>query len=254
MMRQLVETKPGAALGSGIVRWSGIVGGLLLALGLLVGAGQAEASVVLQLSDRQMTQKAARIVRGKVVRKYSQWNKAERRVYTTITIAVLDSLKGSGQPTEVTIRQVGGTANGIGMHVPGTATFKLGEEVFVFLEKRRTFAHHLVMGMAYGKYQVKVDPKTQVRTLHRDLKGLGLARVNESKKMTISEPTAELTKPRRLDSFVQQIKQYLKPVAKSQPRVSPRSVRPSVRVPPQPRVTTPRPAAPQPRNTPKTPR
>lgn len=201
--------------------WCGIVAFALLAVGL---HRPVQASIILQLSDQQMTTQAHRIVHGKVVRKYSLWEAKERRIYTYITLAVLDMIKGTSD-TEVVIRQVGGTANGLGMHVPGTASFQLGEEVLVFLERSRDSAHYLVMGMSYGKYRVKIDTKTQMRILHRDLHGVSLARWDAQKKMQIHHVDTNQLKPVRMEDFVDKIRQYMNPGV-----VKP-SVRPAVRPP-----------------------
>lgn len=217
------------------------VGSLLigmLCIGLLLSSAQA--SIILQLSDQQMVQKASRIVRGKVVRKYSQWVKAERRIYTYIIVAVLDTIKGS-PGSEITIRQVGGSANGLGMHVPGTASFQLGEEVFVFLEKARRSSHYLVMGMSFGKYRVLTDAKTQNKTLHRDLHGISLASWNKQKKMQIKHASPEMVQPKKLETFVQQLRGYLQPVV-----ATPSVPTPQVKNQPLPRVKVPQPTTPQP--------
>lgn len=176
-----------------------------------------EASIVLQLSDQQMTQRAGQIVRGKVVRKYSKWLKSKRRIYTYITLAVLDRIKGSQKTTELTIRQVGGAANGIGMHVPGSAKFKLGEEVLVFLEPSRASKHSLVMGMSFGKYRVVMNPKTKVKMLERDLHGVSLAQYNAQKKLQIKHASPRMLKPKPLRDFVMKIRKYMtmKPVTPS---------------------------------------
>ena len=60
------------------------------------------------------------------------------------------------------------------MKVPGSASFKLGEEVLVFLEKVKQKSYHMVMGMSYGKYKVLEHPKTKIRYLTNRLKVLVL--------------------------------------------------------------------------------
>ncbi len=185
------------------------LGCCVMLLCLSWGGVSVEASIVLQLSDHQMTLRAGRIVRGKVVRKYSRWIKSERRIYTYITLAVLDMIKGSKQSREIVIRQVGGTANGLGMHVPGSASFKLGEEVLVFLEKPKSSKYHLVMGMSFGKYRVVVNPKTKMKLLQRNLHGVSLARYDVKKKLQINHTSPVLLRPKPLDSFVQRLRGYL---------------------------------------------
>lgn len=216
--------------------------GLFLGVGLLAFAPTADATIVLQLSDQQMATKASGIVHGKVVRKYSQWVKKERRIYTYITIAVLSRVKGQTKQ-EVVIRQVGGVANGLGMHVPGSAKFELGEEVFVFLEKSRVTAHHMVMGMSYGKFSVVTDAKTKVKMLKRDLHGVSLAVWDKNKKMKINHASHKLMEPRPMSTFVAKIKTYLQAATVKTPTLK----RPSVPSIKRPTVVQPRPSVPQPK-------
>lgn len=172
----------------------------------------ALASVVIYQTDQEMTLKASRIVRAKVVKKVSQWEPKEKRIYTYITLVVLDPLKGATGAQELVIRQMGGTANGIGMHVPGSATFTIGEEVVVFLETiRQQPKFHHVMGMAMGKFKVVEDAKTKARTLVRQLKGVSLARRTPQGRFQIKHGKDVVSiKPVVLDTFVNKIKTYLR--------------------------------------------
>jgi len=195
---------------------------LVIVLGLfLLVPGLAGASIVLQLSEQQMSLKAEQIVRGRVVKKESRWETKQKRIYTYITISVLDRMKGS-KAQEVTIRQLGGSARGYGMYVPGTAKFRLGEEVVLFLEKANTVktknlpTYYHVMGMSYGKFSVIQHPKTKLRYMIRDVKGLSLAKWNAKGKFQYAHAHKK-NQPLLLTHFTQRVHYHLlrKPVPKT---------------------------------------
>lgn len=216
----------------------GWFGAALMALLYCGHVSPVEASVVLQLTDQQMTLRADRIVRAKVIRKVSQWMPKQRRIYTFITLLVMDPVKGAKSSQEVVIRQLGGTANGMGMYIPGSANFQLGEEVFVFLEKIKKSVYHHVMSMSYGKFTVIKQPKTHTYKLVRQLKGVSLAtRSKTTGRLQIKHGHDVQAKTLTLGAYVKKIRGYLQ-AAKAAPSVrvvTPRPVKrvvPSLKTPP----------------------
>ncbi len=168
------------------------------------------ASIVLKLSDKQMVQKAARIVRGKVVRQYSKWGPKHRRIYTYTVISVLEHLKGKPNTQQVVIKQLGGSVGNIAMKVSGNARFQLGEEVLVFLEKipHNSSNQHHVLAMAYGKFRILEDAQKR-RYLVRELSNLSLASVDQKGRYRIKNAGKILQKPLYLDNFVKKIRRYV---------------------------------------------
>ena len=169
----------------------------------------AGASVILKMNTQQMTVLADQIVHGRVVKKVSQWDQKTRRIYTYTTLTILETLKGVTKRKEVTIRQLGGSANGIGMRVPGAAKFQLGEEVVVFLEQKKPTIQQ-VMGMTYGKYTVLTNPDTKKRYLIRDLRGVSVAHYQGGKFRVEHAHKPKSTQPILLESFTRQLKIYLR--------------------------------------------
>jgi hypothetical protein len=208
---------------------------------IVIATAYAYASIILAISDQQMTVRASSIVRGKVVKQFSQLEQSDRRIYTYTTISVLDMLKGPANTKEITIRQLGGIANGIGMHVPGSASFSLGEEVFVFLESNRISSHYLVMGMAYGKYSIITDPKTQIQYLRRDLHGISLASPTPTQQMQIQHPDTKTLLVQPLNTFLHRIRGYLQ--AQNPPQIQKHTIQPKL-TPPAPNISRPQTAEP----------
>jgi hypothetical protein len=124
----------------------------LLPVFLLLGL-TASATTVLQADLSELARTADTVVHGTVRRMESRWSGDGRRIVTDVEIQVIEALKG--QPgTTVLVTQPGGHVGDIGQVVHGLATFKQGEEVVLFLERRGPRAFR-VAGMTQGKYQVQ---------------------------------------------------------------------------------------------------
>lgn len=118
-------------------------------------AATAGATIVKQLSVSDMARRADVIVQGTVVRQSASWNPEHTRIYTVTEIQVAESLKGGAAAgTVISVRQLGGVADGIVQSIPGNARFALAEEVVVFLDRDETLPLHYVIGMAQGKFSV----------------------------------------------------------------------------------------------------
>lgn len=113
----------------------------------------SEATVVPYRSLDQMIQKSSRVVRARVMEKKYLWGPGRRHIYTDYKMKVLEHLKGDVGP-EITVRQLGGVMNGVVMRIPGSAHYKLNEEVVLFLEVQRRGGYYFVMDLAAGKFEV----------------------------------------------------------------------------------------------------
>lgn len=143
----------------------------LLALALVL-AGTLEASTVRRLTLDEMAVHADQIFTGEVVGIASQLNARRTGIYTFVTIEVDEYLKG-GRRNLLTLRFLGGEAEGYRLVVPGSPVFQLGEEVLVFSDGGAGRIP-TVLGMAAGKFTVDRDPETGAQVLERSLAGLTL--------------------------------------------------------------------------------
>jgi hypothetical protein len=124
----------------------------LLPLFLLLGL-PARATTVLAADLPELAHGADAVIHGTVRRMESRWSGDGRRIVTDVEIQVSEALKGQPGAT-VLVTQPGGQVGDIGQVVQGLATFKQGEEVVLFLERRGPRAFR-VAGMTQGKYQVQ---------------------------------------------------------------------------------------------------
>lgn len=122
----------------------------LLAAVLWLPAG---ATSVIGVDLDQLTRQSDVVVHGTVKGKESRWSGDGRRILTDVQIEVRESFKGSPART-VTVQQPGGVVGDIGQRVDGLATFDVGEEVVVFLERWGT-QRFQVTAAAQGKFRVE---------------------------------------------------------------------------------------------------
>ncbi len=139
---------------------------------MLALAGMLEASTVRFLPLDQMAVRADQIFTGEVVGIASQMNARRTGIFTFVTIEVDEYLKG-GRRDVLTLRFLGGDAEGYRLTVPGSPEFHLGEEVLVFSDGGAGRIP-TVLGMAAGKFTLRRDPVTGDRLLERSLEGLNL--------------------------------------------------------------------------------
>ena len=87
------------------------------------------------------------------------------RVVTTTELEVVRTLKGSASPSTVTLTELGGTAGEgtqrITQTIHGMPTWRVGEEVVVFLERTDT-GRLVVSSLSRGKYTVERRADGQV--------------------------------------------------------------------------------------------
>ncbi|MEM1009065.1 MAG: hypothetical protein AAGJ35_08680, partial [Myxococcota bacterium] len=181
----------------------------------------ASATIIIKLSDKQMAQRADNVIEGRVLRVHSAWHKQHRRIFTLVSLAVIKQYKGRLSEDVITIRQVGGTLNSVGSHVSGRAKFNVGEEVIVFLERRKKQKHFRVMGMSYGKYNIVQDTKKKQRYLFRNLKGLALAKWKKGK-FKVEDLHQHRIKTIPMQLFVRKLKKNV--LVPLRPKVMPNSV------------------------------
>jgi hypothetical protein len=176
---------------------------------VMASASPAAATIVRPLTVEQMSQVAKVVVHGRVVDRSAAWNEARNRIYTVTRVEVLDSVKGPAKVGEqITIRQIGGTVDGITQSVVGDAKMRAQEEVFLFLDRDEAQPLHYMIGMAQGKFAI--DRTGPIPAVVRDVKGLAFAQPGADGRQIISEkpPAAGELAP-SLDRFKQRVRAAL---------------------------------------------
>jgi hypothetical protein len=149
---------------------------------------------------KDLAKKSDTIVRATVVDETARYD-ANKEIYTYFTLRVLEPVKGSAKDEVITIRQIGGVVGTIASIVPGTPSFKKGEEVVVFLTQRDAAGYPWVMGLQQGKYSVSSDENGQKR-VRNELDGLKLLGANGS----ITDDGAKVNPNMPLQAFLDGIR------------------------------------------------
>lgn len=137
----------------------------------------ALATIILPQTIEEMARESVAVLRGRVVDKTAAWDAEHRRIYTTTTLEVRDSIHATrALPRQLKVRTLGGEVGETGMKVAGTPQFLIGEDVLVFLRPDPIVADAFqVIGMAQGKFQIREEAKGQVVAVP-SLEGLAFAR------------------------------------------------------------------------------
>lgn len=163
-----------SAKGMDMARVFDPIGKMFLLLGMLsLGANAAVATVIPFQTLSQMIEFSPVVVRGKVLSKTYLWGPGQRHIYTDLQLQVLERLKGETSDT-VVIRELGGVMGDRVSIIPGSATYRLEEEVVLFLEAKRPGQFYFVMGLAAGKFEV-LRQGTQA-LLHRNVQDISFHR------------------------------------------------------------------------------
>lgn len=105
-------------------------------------------------------QAAPVIVRGTVGLKHPEWGDdttGTKQIYTYYELQVKEPIKGNVPDQTLSMREMGGEKEGIGLQIPGTANFSTGEDVVVLLRERNTDGSFNVDGMMMGRLSVQTD-------------------------------------------------------------------------------------------------
>lgn len=126
---------------------------LALVLALLASSAFLGTTVE-RLSLDDLTFKAHTIVRGRVLDVTSRWDNERRFILTETRVDVGEVWKGSAARV-ISLTTIGGRVGDTILQVSGMPAFASGEEIVVFLEKKREL--NIVLGLSQGKLRVQGD-------------------------------------------------------------------------------------------------
>jgi hypothetical protein len=133
---------------------------LKLALALIIGiylcgisAAREPAFGAQALGEKDLVASARAIVTGKVIRIESRWDANRNNIYTDITVALSQVLKGDIKTEEIVIEQLGGRLRGRQSWLVGSPQFTLGEEVLLYLNTNREGVLHTAQ-LGMGKFSI----------------------------------------------------------------------------------------------------
>jgi len=161
---------------------------LLALAATLAMAASASATVMLELSLEELVRDADSIVHATVVHTGVRMALRENSIApeTLTTLRVHEWIAGAGGET-VQIREIGGVWQGGGQRIDGTPTYRLGEEVVLFIERREQAPNDLrTLAMVQGKFVVRHGVGAVPSTVRRDLDGVGFLRWAEGQQTVVA--------------------------------------------------------------------
>ena len=111
------------------------------------------------VATEELTRSADVVVVGKVTGVRSAWSADRSRIYSTVTLAVDQHIKGDESQRSITISTPGGEVDGVGEMYSHTAKFRMDEQVIVFAAKDRQ-GQLKVIGGDVGKLIVTKEERT----------------------------------------------------------------------------------------------
>lgn len=125
---------------------------------LLARPASSDANMTPTWSPADLTNFADLIVTGRVATQTSGWDPAVGAIYTYVTVDVDEVLKGFVAERRITIKQLGGVADELGLTVPTQAHFTSGEPVLLFLEARPRDRTLYTSALWQGKWSLDRQP------------------------------------------------------------------------------------------------
>ncbi len=177
----------------------------LVTMLLIVAFSSAGAITVLPISERELTKRAAIIATGEVDDVYSAYDAEGRTIYTYITVRVSTWLKGELEGDTVVLRQMGGVVGDRELTLPGAPEYEPGDELLVFAGPLGRTGTYGVLGIFYGKYDIKVDPSTGKKTVS----GASFKVTHVDPETSKELPRIERPDPFFLDDFIAEINSYI---------------------------------------------
>ncbi len=161
---------------------------------LVVAATSAWADLSPRWTDDQLAQFSTAILSGRVVDISTGRDPNTNAIYTYVTLAVDDVIKGAIAEREVTLKQLGGQIGDEGLGVSDQAAFGQGEDVLVFLETRPRDGTLYTSALWQGKWTLQSDATTGERIAVRNepFSGTRGILVGTSERRTLNTFTSRL--------------------------------------------------------------
>lgn len=123
----------------------------------VVAVTSAGAVTVLPATFEELVRESVSVVHGRVLDVEGRWTSDRRTIESTVTLDVVETLKGTTTDTASFVVP-GGRAGDRILVMPGAPTFRPGDEVIVFLRGRAPALPQPV-GLSLGVYRVSADQR-----------------------------------------------------------------------------------------------
>ena len=156
---------------------------LIVAILVLAAASPAVATSAVYLTDVEQARASTAVVVATVARVEVAAHETHR-IVTRTSITVEQVLYGAA-PDQLRVEQIGGTLDGVTVHVPGDARLEAGNRDVLFL--RQVDGRWYLTAMEQSRYELRTGPSGSV-TMHRDLHSGLYTRDSAGRLVEFSEP------------------------------------------------------------------
>ena len=112
---------------------------------------------------KTMSKNADAIVAAEVTAINSVWGKDKSRIYTDVTLAINERIKGDKQGGSIVVRHLGGEVDGVGELYSHMPKFSEKEEVLLFVKEAADSRYEVLNGEE-GKIQIITNETSGVKT------------------------------------------------------------------------------------------
>ena len=111
-----------------------------------------------------LVEKSEVIVLGKVTEMRSEWNRNKSKIFTKVSIKVIENLKGSENDQTIVISHLGGEVDGLGELYSHMPKFTQDEEALIFAKRDKENNLIVTKGLE-GKFNITKDMTTGEKTV-----------------------------------------------------------------------------------------
>jgi hypothetical protein len=172
---------------------------IVFLIGVVLIAIVAQATTLVRLTFPELVKNSSAIAHVRCLGSQAVFENGE--IWTDTSLEVLESNKGN-LPAIVVVRQPGGKLAHLESRVDGTPQFRVGEELYLFLEGQPGGRFFLV-GWSQGTFRVRRNPRTGLTTVTQDSAEIP-AYDQQSREFTKTG-----VKDMRLDSFREQLRREM---------------------------------------------
>lgn len=138
---------------------------IVLPLALLLFAQAGRASTVLQIDTDALLDRAELVFEGSVIGSTAKWNADRSAIFTEVTFAISEVIKGSAPGQSLTLKFAGGEVDGTGMQVSSMHYPGPGERGIYFVESTSKVYTSPLVGWSQGHFLLERDAAGSDRVL-----------------------------------------------------------------------------------------
>ncbi|MCM0604941.1 MAG: hypothetical protein KA715_02520 [Xanthomonadaceae bacterium] len=124
----------------------------------LISLAQSFSATFQNISQKEFFSQVPVVVRAVAKRSEAKWandEKLNRKIFTYTDFEVIEELKGKTESNRITVRELGGEMDGVGLQVPGAANFESDKEYVVSLAASSDEGIYRVVSLSAGVLEVE---------------------------------------------------------------------------------------------------